>query len=116
MIVIAGKLADHRPDPIKLMQIEVARNAFGRQVDSFEQDLEVPAFDGGPFHAIFIRAPGLLQVGSSAQVLASLPDGRPVAVRQGNMLVSSFHPELTNDTRFHQYFLDLAAEGRALSR
>ena len=113
MIMMAREITEEDPVPMGLMDIVVQRNYFGRQIDSFEQDLEVQAFDGGPFHAIFIRAPGLLQVGSSTQVLASLPDGRPVAVRQGNMLASSFHPELTKDTRFHQYFLDLAAEGRA---
>ena len=113
MIMMAREITEEDPVPMGLMDIVVQRNYFGRQIDSFEQDLEVKAFDGGPFHAIFIRAPGLLQVGSSTQVLASLPDGRPVAVRQGNMLASSFHPELTKDTRFHQYFLDLAAEGRA---
>lgn len=113
MIMMAREITEEDPVPMGLMDIVVQRNYFGRQIDSFEQDLEVQAFDGGPFHAIFIRAPGLLQVSSSTQVLASLPDGRPVAVRQGNMLASSFHPELTKDTRFHQYFLDLAAEGRA---
>jgi len=116
MIMMAREITEEDPVPMGLMDIVVQRNYFGRQIDSFEQDLDVQAFDGGPFHAIFIRAPGLLQVGSSTQVLASLPDGRPVAVRQGNMLASSFHPELTKDTRFHQYFLDLAAEGRASSR
>ena len=113
MIMMAREITEEDPVPMGLMDIVVQRNYFGRQIDSFEQALEVQAFYGGPFHAIFIRAPGLLQVSSSTQVLASLPDGRPVAVRQGNMLASSFHPELTKDTRFHQYFLDLAAEGRA---
>ena len=116
MIMMARQITEEDPVPMGLMDIVVQRNYFGRQIDSFEQDLEVQAFDDGPFHAIFIRAPGLLQVGSSAQVLASLPDGRPVAVRQGNMLASSFHPELTKDTRFHQYFLNLTEKGRASSQ
>ena len=96
------------------------RNYFGRQIDSFEQDLEVEAFEGGPFHGVFIRAPAVIRVGDGVEVLASLPDGQAVAVRQGKMLASSFHPELTNDSRFHQYFLDLASDstspGSAASR
>lgn len=111
MIVIAGKLADHRPDPIKLMQIEVARNAFGRQVDSFEQDLDFTGIDGDPFHAVFIRAPIVTKVGKKVNVLAHLDDGRPVAVQQGHLLATSFHPELTDDTRIHEYFVKIATGG-----
>lgn len=92
-----------------LMDITVQRNAFGRQVDSFEADLDVPALgEGGPYHAIFIRAPIIEAVHGDAQVLATLPDGRIVAAQQGKLLVTSFHPELTEDTRFHQFFLNLA--------
>lgn len=97
-----------------LMDIQVARNAFGRQVDSFETDLDVPALEqvapgGGLYHAIFIRAPLIESVQADAQALAQLPDGRIVAARQGRLLATSFHPELTDDDRFHRYFLTLAA-------
>jgi 5'-phosphate synthase pdxT subunit len=104
----------HRRQPLlKLMDIMVERNAFGRQVDSFEVDLMVPALlqvDAAerPYHAIFIRAPLIESVQGDVQVLAKLPDGRMVAARQGRMLATSFHPELTADDRFHRYFLSLA--------
>ena len=110
MIMMAREITEEDPVPMGLMDIGVRRNSFGRQIDSFEQDLEVNAFDGGPFHGVFIRAPGVIRVGDGVEVLASLPDGQPVAVRQGKMLASSFHPELTTDTRFHRYFLDLASD------
>ena len=95
-----------------LMDIKVARNAFGRQIDSFEADLDVPDLSkaGGsqtPYHAVFIRAPIIESVGKDARALASLPDGRIVAAQQGHYLATSFHPELTPDTRFHEYFLSL---------
>lgn len=92
-----------------IMDITVVRNAFGRQVDSFEADLDLPELGaGGPYHAIFIRAPIIESVQGDARVLSTLPDGRIVAARQGKLLATSFHPELTQDTRFHQYFLSLA--------
>jgi 5'-phosphate synthase pdxT subunit len=91
------------------MDIVVARNAFGRQVDSFEIDLDVPALNSpAPYHAVFIRAPLIERVGAGVQVLAQLPDGRIVAAQQGKLLATSFHPELTRDDRFHQYFMSLA--------
>ena len=89
----------------------VRRNAFGSQLDSFETDLAVPAFGGDPVHAVFIRAPIVESVGERASVLASLPDGRVVAVEQGGLLGTSFHPEMTGDTRFHEYFLSKVARG-----
>lgn len=94
-----------------LMDIVVARNAFGRQVDSFEADLDVSFMGQGsqrPFRAIFIRAPIIEQVRGEAQALITLPDGRMVAAQQGHWLATSFHPELTGDNRFHRYFLELA--------
>ena len=92
-----------------LMGITVQRNAFGRQVDSFEADLAIPELgEGGPYHAIFIRAPIIESVNGEAKVLSTLPDGRIVAAQQGKLLATSFHPELTQDTRFHEYFLSLA--------
>jgi 5'-phosphate synthase pdxT subunit len=105
-----------RPQPVLgLMDIVVERNAFGRQVDSFETDLDVPALekveDGTglrPYHAVFIRAPLIEKVEGDAVSLACLPDGRIVAAQQGRLLATSFHPELTGDTRFHRYFMELA--------
>jgi pyridoxal 5'-phosphate synthase pdxT subunit len=91
-----------------IMDITVMRNAFGRQVDSFEADLEITALNPpAPYHAVFIRAPIIESVFGEAGILAVLPDGRIVAARQGKMLATSFHPELTQDTRFHEYFLSL---------
>ena len=96
-----------------LMDITVERNAFGRQVESFEADLDIPVLaatnpEPKPFHAVFIRAPIIESVSGNAQVLCSLPDGRIVAAQQGKLLATSFHPELTTDDRFHRYFLTLA--------
>ena len=110
MIVMAQKLSDHRPDPLKLMNIEVSRNAFGRQVDSFETDIEVEDMDGPPYHAVFIRAPVVDTIGEGVRIISSLDDGRPVAVRQGHMLATAFHPELTNDPRMHKLFLQMVDE------
>jgi len=95
-----------------LMDIKVQRNAFGRQVDSFETDLEIDELFKAtgtehPYHAVFIRAPIIESVSGSARVLSALEDGRIVAAQQGHLLATSFHPELTDDTRFHQYFISL---------
>jgi 5'-phosphate synthase pdxT subunit len=87
------------------LDVAVRRNAFGSQLDSFETDLEVPELGEPPVHAVFIRAPIVEEVGPAARVLASVPDGRVVAVEQGSLLGTSFHPELTGETRFHEYFL-----------
>jgi len=95
-----------------LMEIQVARNAFGRQVDSFEIDLDVPVLEkvqpgGGPYHAVFIRAPLIESAADGVQILAKLEDGRIVAAQQGHLLATSFHPELTQDDRFHRFFMTL---------
>lgn len=99
----------HDQPLLALMDIRVQRNAFGRQAESFETDLDVPeittAENSRPFHGVFIRAPLIESVGPAVQVLARLPDGRIVAARQDNLLAISFHPELTGDDRFHRYFL-----------
>ena len=87
--------------------VAVRRNAFGSQVDSFETDLEIPVLGNVPVHAVFIRAPVVESVGDGVDVLSRLDDGRIVAVRQGNLLGTSFHPEVTGETRFHEYFLDM---------
>ncbi len=102
-----------RPQPLLgLMDIVIERNAFGRQVASFETDLDVPALrhlngGGKAYHAVFIRAPLIEAVRGTAQALVALPDGRIVAARQGRWLATSFHPELTRDDRFHRYFLEM---------
>lgn len=104
----------HRQQPLLgLMDIVVERNAFGRQVESFEVDLQVPALktvsaEDAPFHAVFIRAPLISSVGAGVNVLAKLENGKIVAAQQGKLLATSFHPELTVDDRFHRYFLHLA--------
>ena len=103
----------HRTQPLLgLMDIAIERNAFGRQVSSFEVDLDIPVLksvepEDGLFHAVFIRAPLIQSVNEDVEVLASLPDGRIVAAQQKNYLATSFHPELTSDDRFHRYFLSL---------
>jgi len=99
---------------LELMDIKVQRNAFGRQVDSFETDLEIDELfkvtgTEHPYHAVFIRAPIIESVHRKAKVLAALQDGRIVAAQEGHLLATSFHPELTNDTRFHEYFISLAS-------
>jgi 5'-phosphate synthase pdxT subunit len=105
----------HRSQPLlQLMDITVERNAFGRQVNSFEVGLDVPALQqvdpsGKPFRAVFIRAPLIESVQADACVLARLDDGRIVAAQQGHLLATAFHPELTHDDRFHRYFLQLAS-------
>ncbi len=109
MVMMASEITEQDPVPLKIMDIGVLRNAFGRQVDSFEQDLSVAGLDDPPYHAVFIRAPVITRVGDQVQVLANLPDGRPVAVQQGQLLATSFHPELTSDTRLHRRFLELTS-------
>jgi 5'-phosphate synthase pdxT subunit len=92
---------------LSAMDIAVRRNAFGRQVDSFETDLNISVLGSPAFHAVFIRAPWIEKVGNGVEVLASLTDGTPVAARQGNIVATAFHPELTADLRLHKYFLSL---------
>jgi 5'-phosphate synthase pdxT subunit len=106
MILLARCASGGEPPLLRLMDIEVARNAYGRQVDSFEADLEIPVLGPPPLHAVFIRAPVIEEVGRRVEVLASL-DGRPVLAREGRLLVSSFHPELAPDDRVHRYFLEV---------
>ena len=106
MILLARKVADLDLKPIGAMGIEVTRNAFGRQVDSFEADLNIPALGDGTFHGIFIRAPVIQKANPGVEVLCQLNDN-VVAARQGRILACAFHPELTDDLRLHRYFLDL---------
>ena len=111
--ILLSKDARRQQPLLSLMDITVERNAFGRQVASFEIDLHIPALDdldhqeNRPFHAVFIRAPLIETVEGTAQVLATLPDKSIVAAQQGKLLATSFHPELTRDDRLHRYFLSL---------
>ena len=125
MILLATKVLDGREDQHQLggLDMIVRRNAFGRQVDSFEEDLEFSGVDGGPVHAVFIRAPWVESASPQVEVLARVSDdpdvpggeaaaGRIVAVRQGSVLATAFHPELTGDTRVHRLFVEMV-EGRS---
>ena len=107
-LVFMAREVGHEQPLLGIMDIVVERNAFGRQVDSFEEDLEIAGLEGGSFHGIFIRAPEVRSVGPNVKVLCRLGDGRIVAAQQGRLLVTSFHPELTRDDRLHRYFLSLA--------
>jgi 5'-phosphate synthase pdxT subunit len=105
MILLAKEIQDSRQIGFNLIDIVVERNAFGRQVDSFEVDLKIEGFAGEPFRAVFIRAPYIKKIGKEVKVLAKF-NGKIIMAQQKNILVSSFHPELTDDLRVHQYFLD----------
>lgn len=107
MILMAKEASDSDAKLLELMDIRVKRNAFGRQRESFETELAIPSLGDEPFPGIFIRAPLIEQVSDGVEVLSKLADGTAVAARQRRWLVSSFHPELTGDLRFHQYFLDI---------
>ena len=110
MIILANGVTNNGGvEPVGAMAIRVKRNAFGRQVDSFETELSIPAIGKKPFPGVFIRAPRIESVGKRVEILAKLDNGTIVAARQGKLLVSSFHPELTDDTRLHKYFLDIVS-------
>jgi 5'-phosphate synthase pdxT subunit len=115
MILLASEVLDTRPDARHLdaLDITVRRNAFGRQVQSFETDLPLAGLDDGPVRAVFIRAPWVEATGPDVEVLARVPDGpaagRVVAVRQGPVLATSFHPEVTGDHRVHRLFVDMVS-------
>jgi 5'-phosphate synthase pdxT subunit len=111
MIFLARDIGIDRQPILGLMDMRVNRNAFGRQIDSFEIDLPISALGEVPFHAVFIRAPVVTAVGPQVKVLAQLEDGRIVAAQSGHLLATAFHPELTDDTRLHAYFLHLARNG-----
>ena len=116
MIMMARTIHDGRPDQISLdaMDIQVRRNGYGRQNDSFEQDISITSLDS-PFHALFIRAPVIESIGTDVEVLASI-DERPVLVRQAYALASSFHPELVTDLRVHEIFLSIIHESLTTSK
>ena len=106
-IFMAKDVPGHPHPVLSVMDISVERNAFGRQQESFEADLDVRDIGGASYHAVFIRAPKITKTAADVETIASLDDGTVVAARQGNLLATSFHPELTPDVRFHRYFLSL---------
>lgn len=107
MVLLAKSISNYQMKTLNLMDTKVRRNAFGSQPDSFELDLNIPIVGKEPFHAIFIRAPVIEEVEPGVQVLSSLPDGTIIAVRQNRLLACAFHPEFTDDPRFHSYFLNM---------
>lgn len=109
MILLAKDIAESDQPRLALLDVTVRRNAFGRQIDSFEEDLLVSGIAGDPVRAVFIRSPYIERVGENVAVLASY-NGHPVMVREGLLLASAFHPELTDDPRIHQYFLKMVRE------
>jgi 5'-phosphate synthase pdxT subunit len=115
MIFLARDIGIDRQPILGMMNIRVNRNAFGRQIDSFEADLRIEPIGEPPFHAVFIRAPIVTEAGAGVDVLAQLPDERIVAVQQGHLLATAFHPELTGDSRLHRYFVDMIARGASNS-
>jgi 5'-phosphate synthase pdxT subunit len=110
MIVLAREIAGGEPPLLPLLDVTVERNAFGRQLDSFEADLDVDVLGATPVHAVFIRAPIIERTGPDVDVLGTLDDGRIVAVRERNVLSTAFHPELAGETRFHRLLATMAAE------
>jgi 5'-phosphate synthase pdxT subunit len=110
MIFLAKDIGIDRQPILGVMDITVNRNAFGRQVDSFEADLPVEKLGDEPFHAVFIRAPLVSSVGPGVEVLAKLEDGKIVAAQSGHLLATAFHPEITDDDRFHAYFLNMVEQ------
>ena len=110
MIVMAKRASDLDRDTLGLMDISVVRNAFGRQLDSFETDLEIEEIPGPPLHAVFIRAPLIQEAGPAVKIMAQIEGKGIVAAREGNLLATAFHPELTDDSRMHRYFLTLGGE------
>jgi 5'-phosphate synthase pdxT subunit len=110
MIVMATEIAGGEPPILPLLDVTVERNAFGRQLESFEAELEVPILGRTPVHGVFIRAPVIERTGPEVDILARLEDGRIVAVRQRNILATAFHPELAGETRFHRLMATMAAE------
>jgi pyridoxal 5'-phosphate synthase pdxT subunit len=110
MIVMAREIAGGEPPILPLLDVTVERNAFGRQLDSFEADLQVPILGDQPVHGVFIRAPVIERTGPDVDILARLDDGRIVAVRERNVIATAFHPELAGETRFHRLVATMAAE------
>jgi len=109
LICLARKISNCNMETLSVMDITVRRNAFGRQIDSFETELKVPILGDKPFPAVFIRAPIIEQADPEVEILAKLPGGTAVVAQQGKLVVSAFHPELSHDLRFHDYFVKIVA-------
>lgn len=116
LIALANRVKGRADPIIGVLDVDVQRNAYGRQVDSFEAEITAPVFGETPYKAVFIRAPLILKVGPGAKAIATLQDGSVVAVQQGNLLGTTFHPELTEDSRFHRYFVRLVEEQSRVRR
>ena len=112
MILLANRIADGDEPVFGLLDLEVRRNGYGRQLDSFEADLDAPSLGEAPLHGVFIRAPMVSATGPDVEILARDPDGRPVAVRQGRVLATAFHPELTGDRRIHRLLAEMVEGAR----
>ena len=110
MILLAKSVSNYEMETLGLMDMKVRRNAFGSQIDSFEVDLEIPLVGEEPFHAVFIRAPVIKEAGPGIKILSRLTDGTIIAARQNRLLACAFHPEFTNDLRFHNYFLNMVSQ------
>ena len=110
MVLLAKSVSNYEMETLGLMDMKVRRNAFGSQIDSFEVDLEIPPVGEGPFHAVFIRAPVVKETKAGVKILSRLPDSTIVAARQNRLLACAFHPEFTDDLRFHSYFLNMVRQ------
>jgi 5'-phosphate synthase pdxT subunit len=110
MVLLAKDVSNYEMETLGLMDVKIRRNAFGSQIDSFEADLDVPLVGDEPFHAIFIRAPIIEEAKPSVKILSRLPDGSIVVIRQNRLLACAFHPEFTDDLRFHSYFLNTVSQ------
>ena len=110
VVLLAKDISNYEMETLGLMDTKVRRNAFGSQVDSFEVDLQIPLVGEEPFHAVFIRAPIIEEAKPGVEILSRLPDGTIVAVKQGRLLACAFHPEFTDDLRFHSYFLNMVSQ------
>jgi 5'-phosphate synthase pdxT subunit len=112
LVLLAREIVGNSFQPVAAMAISVRRNAFGRQLESFESDIAIPVLGETPFPGVFIRAPSVERADDGVEVIARLPDETMVAVRQGKLIACAFHPELSDDRRFHEYFLDIVAGRR----
>jgi len=110
VVLLARDVSNYEMETLGLVDMKVRRNAFGSQIDSFEADLDIPLVGAEPFHAVFIRAPIIEEVKPGVEIVSRLPDGTIVAVRQNRLLACAFHPEFTQDLRFHRYFLDMVEQ------
>ncbi|MCK5585279.1 pyridoxal 5'-phosphate synthase glutaminase subunit PdxT [Candidatus Bipolaricaulota bacterium] len=114
VICLADHISSHDMEPLRLLHISVSRNGFGRQIDSFEEDLSIATLPGPAYRGVFIRAPVIESIDDGVEVLARLTNGAIVACRQGNIVAACFHPEFVDDLRFHTYFLNMVEEHAGL--